>query len=178
MQIVVHYLYLATEAAGESGFGFNFDILETNLINLGIIIVLLLVYGGKFIGNILEQRRTKIEEEILEAENRAKEAAAALADAQQNLAQAQARAEQIRKDAEETAKKTKEEILARGKEDLARLQASAAQELDTEKAKAMAYLKQRIATLALERVESQLKETLDSSKQRKLVDRCISQLGG
>ncbi|NJK69970.1 MAG: F0F1 ATP synthase subunit B, partial [Microcoleus sp. SU_5_3] len=38
-------LLLATEASREGGFGLNFDILETNLINLSIVIGLLFYFG-------------------------------------------------------------------------------------------------------------------------------------
>lgn len=173
-------LYLAEAAVehSESGFGLNLDILETNLINLGILIGLLLVYGRKFIGNILSDRRAKIEQEIKDAETRAQDAAAALADAQQKLAQAQAEAEKIRKNAQETAQKAKESILAQAGQEVERIKSAASQELDSEQAKVIAELKQRIATLAIERVESQLKERLDHSAQTQLVDRFVAQLGG
>ena len=175
-----NFLYLAEAAVehSESGFGLNLDILETNLINLGILIGLLLFYGRKFIGNILSDRRAKIEQEIKDAETRAQDSAAALADAQQKLAQAQAEAEKIRKNAEETAKKAKESILSQAGQEVERIKAAASQELDSEQAKVIAELRQRIATLAIERVESQLRERLDDSAQTQLVDRFVAQLGG
>ena len=105
-------LLLATEASREGGFGFNFDVLETNLINLVIIIAVLFYFGRGFLGKILTERRSSIEQAILEAEKRQKDAAAALAEQQQKLTQAQAEAERIRTASEETAKKAKEAILA------------------------------------------------------------------
>ena len=173
-----NFLYLAEAAEHSDGFGLNLDILETNLINLGIIIGLLLFYGRKFIGNILSDRRAKIEQEIKDAETRAQDSAVALADAQQKLAQAQAEAEKIRKNAEETAKKAKETILSQAGQEVNRIKAAASQELDSEQAKVVAELRGRIATLAIERVESQLKERLDDSAQTQLVDRFVAQLGG
>jgi len=77
---------LATEAAHaveSGGFGLNFNVLETNLINLAIIIGVLFYFGRKVLVNILEERRSRIAEEIRDAEKRQKDAAAALADAQQ-----------------------------------------------------------------------------------------------
>jgi F-type H+-transporting ATPase subunit b len=62
-------LLLATEASGEGGFGLNFDILETNLINLVIIIAVLFYFGRGFVGKILTERRSAIQEAIQEAEN-------------------------------------------------------------------------------------------------------------
>ncbi|NJL09471.1 MAG: hypothetical protein HC908_02340 [Calothrix sp. SM1_7_51] len=86
--------YLA-EAGSEGGFGLNTDILDTNIINLAIIITVLLVFGRKVVGNTLKSRRENIETAITSAESRVKEAAARLTEAQQNLAQAQSEAKTI-----------------------------------------------------------------------------------
>lgn len=168
--------YLAT--ASEGGFHLNFDILETNIINLAIIIGVLYVYGSKFIGNTLETRKSKIVADLEDAENRAKKAQEALGKAQKDLEQAQMQAVKIRDDAKVAAEKTKAEILAKGREDVEKLKASAVKELDTEQAKVIAELKQRIAKLALEKVEAELRSNLDESAQAKLIDRSIAQLGG
>ena len=69
------------EAEAHGGFGLNFDILESNLINLAILIGLLFYFGRSFLGKVLGERREKIETAIKEAEQRQKEAAAALSDA-------------------------------------------------------------------------------------------------
>lgn len=167
-------LYLATE----SGWGLNFDILETNLINLAILIVVLLVYGSKFLGKILSERRAAIEAEIKDAENRAATAKKALEEADRKLSQAKAEAKKILEQAEQNAAAAKEKILAQGQAEVERIKASAAQDLQGEQEKAIAELKGRVAALALRRVEAQLQETLDDSTQSQLIDRCIAQLGG
>lgn len=174
------FLLLATEAhsAGEGGFGLNLNIFETNLINLAILVGVLVFFGAKSFGKILSERSAKVAEAIQEAETRQKKAAAALAEQQQKLAQAQAQAEKIRAEAKNNAQKAKEAILAQGVKDVEKLKAAAVQELDSEQAKVIAELKERIATLALKRVESELKSKLDSSAQTKLIDRSIAQLGG
>jgi F-type H+-transporting ATPase subunit b len=171
------FSYLATEGT-HNGLGLNFDILETNLINLSILIGFLLVYGRKFISNILTERRLAIEEEINEAETQSQTAAAELAEAQQKLAQAQAEAVKIRSDAETRAQVLKAQILAQAGTEIERMKATAVQELDTEQAKVIAEVKQRIVLKALEKAESRLKDRLDVSAGEKLIDRCIAQLGG
>lgn len=179
------FSFLATQAApaleleSESGgFGLNFNILETNLINLAIIIGVLVYFGRSLLGKILGERRSKIEQEIREAEQRQKDAAAALADAQQKLAAAQVEAEQIRASAEENAKTAREAVLAQATRDVERLRESAAKDLDTSREKAIAELRERVAALAIQRVESQLKERLDNSAQQQLIDRSIATVGG
>lgn len=171
-------LLLATEASREGGFGFNFDVLETNLINLVIIIAVLFYFGRGFLGKILTERRSSIEQAILEAEKRQKDAAAALAEQQQRLTQAQAEAERIRTASEETAKKAKEAILAQAAQDVERMKATAGQELEAEQERAIAQLRSAVVSLALERVESQLKTSLDDSAQNQLIDRSIALVGG
>ena len=166
------------EAGAEGGFGFNFDILDTNLINLVIIIGVLIFFGRKFIGKTLSDRRNRIETAISGAERRAADAAAALADQQQKLAQAQAEAERIRKSAEENAKVARDNILAGASADIERLKATATQDLNTETERAIAQLRQRVVALALEKVESELQTRVDNAAQQQLIDRSIALLGG
>jgi F-type H+-transporting ATPase subunit b len=171
------FFYLATEEVS-GGFGLNLNILGSNLINLVVIVSLLIVYGGKFLGNILTERRTKIEEEIKEAENLKAQAFASLTEGQKNLAQAQDKAKQIKADAEASAKRVSEEILAQGNKEIERMKLLAVQELDSERTKVIAELKQTIAVLALKKAEQQLKETLNEEAQGQLISNAIGQLGG
>lgn len=117
------FFYLATEKAS-GGFGLNLNILGSNLINLVLIITFLVIYGGKFLGNILTERRTKIEAEIKEAEALELKAASALAQGQQNLTQAQTKAKQIKADAGVNAERVKKEILAQGEKEIERMKVS------------------------------------------------------
>lgn len=174
---MVTLFYLATESA-EGGFGLSTDILGSNLINLIIVIGLLVVYGGKFIGNLLTERRNKIAEEIQEAEAQAQAAAKALAQGKENLNQAQEKAKQIINDAKATAEKVNAEILAQGQKDIARMKATAVQELDSERGKVVNELRRTIAVLALEKAEQQLKDTLTDEVQGKIISRAVEQLGG
>ena len=171
------FFYLATEEVS-GGFGLNLNILGTNLINLVLIITFLVVYGGKFLGNILTERRTKIEAEIKEAEALELKAAGALAEGQKSFSQAQDRAAKIKADAEVTSKRVSEQILAQGDQEIERMKATAVQELDSERAKVVAELKQTIAVLALEKAEQQLKDTLNEETQGKLISNAVGQLGG
>jgi F-type H+-transporting ATPase subunit b len=175
------FILLGTAAAAEAaegGFGLNFDILETNLINLSIVIGVLVYFGRGFLGNILTERRSRIEEAITEAEQRLKTAQESLADQQQKLAQAQAEAEQIRRKAQADAKVAKEAIMAQTNVEIQRLRETAASDLSAAQEKAIAELRQRVTTMALQQVESQLKSQLDENRQQELVDRSIALLGG
>lgn len=175
------FSFLATEAAQaveSGGFGLNLNLLETNVINLAILIGVLFYFGRNVLGNILGERRSRIEQEVREAEKRQKDAAASLADAQQKLAQAQAEAEKIRAAAEENAKAEREKILAQAAKDIERLKAQAGTDLESLRDRAIAELREQVAALAIQRVEAQLSGHLDDSAQQQLIDRSIAIIGG
>ncbi len=178
--MIENFLYLAAVAdtENEGGFGLNLDILDSNLINVLILIGVLYYYGSKIVGNILSERRAKIAEQIQEAQKRQEKAAASLAEEEKKVAQAQKTASKIVSDAQKNAQKVKETILAQGEKEVERLKASAEADLSSEEARAIAELRQRVSTLALERVESQIPQMLDDSAQTTLIDRSIAQLGG
>ncbi|VXD15665.1 ATP synthase subunit b [Planktothrix serta PCC 8927] len=171
-------LLLATEAGSEAGFGLNTNIFETNLINLAILIGVLVYFGRGFLGKILNERRSTIEEAILEAEQRQKQAEASLAEQQQKLTAAQTEAQRILAEAEERAKAVRELILAKAVEDVERMKATANQELDSDRERVIAQLRSLIATQAIERAESQLKQQLNDTVQERLIDQSLMLLGG
>jgi F-type H+-transporting ATPase subunit b len=164
--------------AEEGGFGLNFDILGSNLVNLAIVIAIVVYFGRNFLGKVLGERQSAIEAAIQEAEKRKKDASVALADQQQKLAQAQAEAEKIRAAADEAAKVARANILVKAEQELQRMREAAAQDLNTEQERIMNELRQRIATLALQKVEAELPSRLNDGVQQQLIDRSIAQLGG
>ena len=174
------FLLLATESHGEGEalIGFHFDFLESNILNLAILIGILVFYGRKAIGKILSDRRNQIAQAIQEAEEAQQKAAAALAEEKQKLAQAQAEAERIRQSAEERAKMVSAEISEQCERDIARLQETAAADLSSEQERVMAQLKKQIAEQAIVKAENQLKDQVDDNAQQRLIDRSIAQLGG
>ena len=179
--VELHFTY-DEEFGGELGPGWLLDRGLTRpdlMIAAGFSYQVVVAHNGCLqLDSILERRSFRIEEEVRDAENRQKDAAAALADAQQKLAKAQAEAEQIRAAAEENAKTAKEAILAQAAKDVERLRETAAQDLDVARERAIAELRERVAVLSIERVESQLRSHLDDSAQHQLIDRSIAIVGG
>ena len=173
-------LLLAVEASGveESGFGLNFDLLDTNLINLVIIIGVLIVFGRKFLGETLSSRRSQIQTEIQDAEQRKQKAASELASQQQKLAQAQAEAKKLLEDANKRAESAKAAILAQADKDIERLQAEAQKDVSSQQDKIATQLRQYVAEKALIAAESLCKSELNDASQQQLIDRSISMLGG
>lgn len=166
------------EAAHEGGFGLNTDILETNLINLAIIVTVLVYFGRNALGNTLKARKEGIETAIKNAEARLAQAETALGTERKKLAEAKQEAEAIKKAAQENAVKAREAILAQAAVDVERMKATASADVSSERDKAIAQVRQKVVALALEKAESELKSGISQSTQEKLVDRSIALLGG
>jgi F-type H+-transporting ATPase subunit b len=155
----------------------NFNILESNLINLVIIWGVLYYFGSKFLGNTLSSRRATIEEAIQDAERRQREAAQALDEQNQKLAQAQSKAKEIVETAKQNASNVRDEILAQAKADVERMKAAADQDVSYQQERVMRELRQRIADLAIARAENELPARLSPEVQTSLVDKSIALLG-
>jgi F-type H+-transporting ATPase subunit b len=165
-------------STGHGGIGLNTDIFESNVINLGILLALLFVYGRKVLTNVLNERRANIEAAIKDAESRQQQAANALAAAKEQLSKAKAEADKIRTDSVAAAAASKADIMAKAQADIARMQQSASADTNSERDRAIADLRQRVVALAMEKAEAQLTGVLDESAQTKLVDRSIALIGG
>ncbi len=168
----------AAHSEVEAGFGLNLNILDSNLINLTILVGILFYYGTPIIGNILSERRSKIAEKIQEVEQKQKQAVATLAEEKKKLEQAEATAAKIRQEAEANAQKAKEAILAQGEKEIERLKAVAGKDLNSDQEKAIASLREQVVAMAIERARTRMGEVLNDDAQRQLIDRSIAKLGG
>ncbi len=67
-------------------------------------------------------------------------------------------------------------MLARAAQDVERLKQTAAADLNTERDRAFAELRQRVAAMALQKVESQLRAGIADDVQQSIIDRSIAQV--
>lgn len=165
-------------AEAEGGFAFNLDLFGSNLINLIIVIGVLYYFGRGFLGKILSERRSTIEMEIQDAEQKASKAQADLKMANADLEQAQAQAKRILEEAQERAEAVKAQIMDETRAEIERLKTSSAQELQSDESRAMAQLRQRAVSLAVEEAQNYLRDRLNGEDQQTIIDRSISLIGG
>ncbi len=166
----------AVEAPEEGGFAAS--ILESNLVNLLIVIGLLVYFGRGFLGKILSERRSDIEAALKDAEDRRQKAAAALAGEQQKLAQAQQEAVRIRSGAEARAVAVTASLLADAEVEVQRMREGLSQDLNAERDRAIADLRQRVSTLALQKAESELPSRMTDELQTNMINHSIAMIGG
>lgn len=166
------------EAVEEAGFGFNPDILGSNVINIVVIVAFLVYVSKNVVGGILSERKAEIVKAIESAEARQKGALEELAKQQENLAQAQQEAERIKQQAEATAQKVRDQVMAQAERDIEQQRAAADREIASERARVADRLRRDLVRQALERVEAELPARMDDGTKGRLIDNSIQLLGG
>ena len=163
--------------ASEGGFGINLNLLETNLINLVIVIGVLYWFLKGFLGGMLQRRRESILRDLEDAEKRLKTATNDLAKAQQELSAAQQKADQIRVDGTARAKAIRLDGEKRTIQAMAALKQDALADLNAEGARLTEQLRRQAALAAIDQAMTELPNRLDSKAQAQLIDSSINNLG-
>jgi F-type H+-transporting ATPase subunit b len=154
----------------------NFNLLETNLVNLAIVIGVLFWFLRGFLGGILERRRSAILQDLQDAEARLKTASEELTKAQSELAAAQQKAEQIRIDGQKRAAAIRAEGEKRTISVMAAIKQGAAADADAEASRIKDALRREAATAAIDKVLIDLPGRLDDAAQSRLIDSTIRNL--
>ena len=156
----------------------NTDILETNLINITILVVILVQFVGGALTTSLADRKQKIIENVNDAEKRLAEAKERLSEANIQLAQTKVAIDKIVQELQTTkinviktgADKIYQEMLMQMKtSELA---------ISLQEQKLLTQIKQQIITLAIKRVVTKLKQDLTISQHVLIINKCITRLGG
>nr|AUG32139.1 ATP synthase subunit B [Paulinella longichromatophora] len=160
----------------EGGFGLNLNPLDTNLINLIIVIGVLFWFLKGFLGGMLEKRREAILLSLSDAEANLKNAAIALEKAQLDLDEAQQRAERIRADGKSRAEAIRKDSERRTIDAMASLKEDALADLNTEMARISEQLRLQTALQAIEKAMIILPAKLDNKTHSDLINQSIANL--
>jgi len=144
-------------------FGLNTNILETNVLNLAVVLTVVITYVGDALRGLLANRKQNILNNFREADQRASEAQDRLNQARTQLEQAQAKTKQIREQALVTIEQEKNQIVRQNQEDIKRLSILQQETLQLEQQKAQNELAQKLVRLALHQVREKLTQRLNSS---------------
>lgn len=165
------------EAAEESGFSTE-QILDSNVLNIVVVVGLLIYLGRNVVGELLANRRAQILAELQKVTETQRGAEEQLADQQQKLTQAQQEAQRISQEAETNAERLRQDLLAQLQQDIERLRAGAEREVSSEQERVAEELRRQIVREALAKAEADLPKQLDGTRQTQLIDQCIQQIGG
>jgi F-type H+-transporting ATPase subunit b len=172
-------IFLNTSTLLNSGnFSLNTDILETNLINIVVLVIVLVQFVGGALTTSLADRKQKIIDNVNDAETRLSEAKERLNEANIQLAQTKVAIDKIVQELQVT----KVNIIKAGadriyQEMLTQMKASELA-ISLQEQKLLTQIKQQIITLAIKRVVTKLKQDLTISQHVLIINKCITRLGG
>ena len=163
---------LATE-----GFGLNFNLFETNILNWAVVVFGLYKFLPGFLGKMLQKRREGILLELKDAEDRLLKATQALDKAKSDLSLAEEKATQIKADSLKRSELIRMESEKKAIEEMARIKQSAISDESSEASRAISQLRKEAVELAIKKALDSLPNRLDQTAQENLVTQSINNIG-
>jgi F-type H+-transporting ATPase subunit b len=148
-----------------NGFGFNTNLIETNVLNLRVVLSLVVSQVGEVLKNRLDDRRKIILSILQEADKKKEQLRQQLEEARKAIKEAQLMAKDIRDQSLQAVEKENYTAEQKLKEDLKRFQENSQQIIKLERQRTLQVVTQYIADLALKEAEDRLLKTLESRGQ-------------
>ncbi len=165
-----------TQEAGveEAKFQVNLFQVVIAAANFVVFLVLLWVFALKPVSRMLDDRRSRIEQGLKDAEQARVDREHAEAERLATLAEARKEANDILTRAQKIAQETRDADIAATKGELERMRERAADEIEAEKQRAIAELRGEVADLAIAAAARVVGETMNDDRQRRLVREFIA----
>lgn len=156
------------------GFGFNGNILETNVLNLGVVLAIVFVVGGDSLTSTLNERKQSIAKNLERAEERARSAREQLLKAQSQLEAAQKKALDILEQANINCDQEKKDSTRKKESEISRLTKNQSQLLGVEQEKAFFQVYDQFVDRIIEKVRERLLTRLNPETHVRVIDSQIS----
>ena len=168
----------AAEAGEAAGLQINLFWIIVSALNFIVLLVILSIFALGPLRRMLEERRTRIEEGLRDAEQARRDRESAETERVAALQEARREANEILARAQRVAQETRDADIAATKADLERLRERAAGEIESEKQRAIAELRNEVADLALRAAGKVVGETLNGERERRLVAEFLAETAG
>ncbi len=149
--------------------GINLGYLLVQILNFGIMFVVLKKWVYEPILGLLEKRRETIAQGLEDARVAAEARANAEKEAEKIIAEAQAKASQIVREATERAEAAAREVKAEADAEAAKAREAALAEVEAERNRILGDLRSQVAALAMAAAQKLVGEALDEQRQRALI---------
>lgn len=166
---MTYFLPLSHTPLGE-GFGFNGNILETNILNLAVVLGIVVSLGGDTLRSLLENRKQTISNNLQQAEKRAQEAKQRLTEAQSQLEAAKRKGVEIRQQGDLTAERERQDSTNRKRDEIARLTTKKEDTLRVEEQKAVSQVYQQLVKRVIDQAKRGLATRLDSTSHASVIN--------
>ena len=171
---------LAEEGGGTeepAGFQINFFWVVTQAVSFVLFLGILYLAAFRRIGGVLEERRSRIEQGLRDADAARREREQAADERQQVLSRARQEANDIVARAQRLADETREREVAQTREELERARARAEADIAAERQRALGEVRGQIAELALRAAGRVVGETMNDARERRLVEEFLTDVG-
>jgi len=147
------------------GFGFNTNLIETNVLNLRVVLSIVVSQIGEALKTRLDDRRKIILSILQEADKKKEQLQQQLEEARKAVGEAQSTAQNIRDQSIQAVQQENYIAEQKLKEDIRRFQENSSQIIKLERQRTLQVVTQYVADLALKEAENRLIKTLDSKGQ-------------
>ena len=154
-------LTILIDLSPHEGVSFNGNILETNILNLSVVVGVVVTFGGDALRSLLDNRKRLIESTLQQAEERAREARQRVERAESELASARIKADQIREQGILAAEREQAASLSRRGVDIAYLNQLKEEAVGLQQQRAVREVSQQVVALALSQVRERLASRFD-----------------
>nr|QYB21079.1 ATP synthase CF0 subunit I [Austrotaxus spicata] len=158
------------------GFGLNTNILETNIINLSVVLGVLIYFGKGVLSNLLDNRKQKILSTIQNSEELCKGAADQLEQARARLREVEMRAREFRVNGYSQIEQEKENLINVASANLEQLENFKNETVHFEQQRAIEQVRQQISRQAVQRALGTLNSRLTSELHLRTIDHNIGLL--
>jgi len=162
-----------TEPTGIAKLGFNLPGLIAQLINFGILLLILRLFLYKPVLRILDERRTRIEEGLNRAEQAAVQASASQDEARRVIDEARGEGRELVAAAQEAAARLRTELEERARTDANLIVTRARDEIQNERDQAIEQLRREFADLTIAAAEQVIGQSLDRAAHQRLIDETL-----
>jgi F-type H+-transporting ATPase subunit b len=157
-------------------FEINPGLIVWTTVTFVVLAALLAKFAWKPMLKMLGEREDQIRSALTQAEKARTDAAEMMKQNEKNLARAEAEYQKMIREGRALAEKLKEDIVAKARQQAELELTRAQEEIQRNLESAKLQLRSEVADLAIRAAEKILDETLDETKQKKLVDKFINQL--
>lgn len=156
---------------------FNATLLA-QLVDFLILLIFLRIVAYKPLVKLLEERRQRIADTFAAAEEDRQQAGELKTNLEAEIKKMREEAQAIMAHAVKAGEDTAQEIIAAAKAETERIKEDARVEIQHEREKAVAELRNSVASLSISVAEKIIKRSLDDQLQRQMVEEFIDEVGG
>lgn len=143
-------------------------------VNFILLFILLKIFLFKPVNKIMDERTRTIQDDLDAAKKSKEEAEALKKEYEDNISDAKQKAQEIIMKAHDDAESEKSAILKKSQEEADQLISDANKTIENERKRVLAQAQTQIADLAIEAASKIIGENLDDEKNRRLVDKFLS----